>query len=155
MKKKNRVPSFSKIIATDYPAFIASLVPILLFFIYLIFFVIQNSLVRPILPQVLDIILYALIGITLIAMLYMLYRTWSIQRVFRRGSDVQGRVTAVDFRRLGGRVSFNYSFGQKRITSQIILRRGAHTKSCRKGDRVLVVVDHENPKRAFIRDLYR
>jgi hypothetical protein len=51
VKKKTRVPSFSKIIATDYPAFLASLIPIFLFFLYLVFLIVQRSLTRPLLPQ--------------------------------------------------------------------------------------------------------
>ncbi len=155
MKKKSRVPSFSKIIATDYPAFLASLIPIFLFFLYLVFLVVQNSLTRPLLPQALDAIAYSLIAVTFLVIFYILYRAWIIRRVFKRGSEVQGKVIAVEFKRVGGRVGYSYSFGQKRINSGAALRLSAHIRTLRKGDRVLVVVDHDNPKRAFIRDLYR
>jgi hypothetical protein len=155
VKKKTRVPSFSKIIATDYPAFLASLIPIFLFFLYLVFLIVQRSLTRPLLPQALNAIVYTLIAITVLVVFYMLYRAWVIRRVFQHGSEVQGKVIAVEFRRVGGRVGYSYSFGQKRINSGAALRLSAHTRTLRKGDRVLVVVDHDNPKRAFVRDLYR
>lgn len=155
MKKKSRVPSFSKIIATDYPAFLASLIPIFLFFLYLLFLVVQNSLTRPLLPKALDAIAYFLIAITVLVILYILYRAWVIRRVFKRGSEVQGKVIAVEFRRVAGRVGYSYSFGQKRINSGASLRLSPPIRTLRKGDRVLVVVDRDNPKRAFIRDLYR
>lgn len=155
MKKKTRMPSFSKIIVTDYPAFLASLAPIFLFLIYIILLIVQRNLVRPLLPQVMEAIVYLLLGLTLLALLFMFYRAWLIQRVFRRGSDVQGKVTTLELRRLGGRVGYTYSFGQKRLTSGAALRSSPQTKKIRKGDRVLVVVDRDNPKQAFLRDLYR
>lgn len=155
MKKKNRVPSYSKIIATDYQAFLASLVPILLFFLFLIFLVVQGSLPQPLLPQAQEAIVLGFIGLTLLTVVYLLYRAWSIRRVFQRGSDVQGKVTTLHFRKMGGRVGYAYSFGQKRLTSETAVRFSAHTKALHKGDRVLLVVDHDNPKKAFIRDLYR
>ena len=155
MKKKTRVPSFSKIIATDYPAFLASLIPIFLFFLYLVFLIVQNSLAQPLLPQALDAVAYSLIAITMLVVIYIIYRAWTIRRVFQQGSEVQGKVSAVEFRRLSGRVGYSYSYGQKRLNSGATLRLSAHTRLLRKGDRVLVVVDHDNPKRAYIRDLYR
>jgi hypothetical protein len=117
--------------------------------------VVQRSLTRPLLPQALDAIAYSLIAITALVVFYIIYRAWIIRRVCQHGSEVQGKVIAVEFRRVGGRVGYSYSFGQKRINSGAALRLSAHTRTLRKGDRVLVVVDHDNPKRAFIRDLYR
>lgn len=122
---------------------------------YLVFFVVQSRLALPLPAQVQNVLAVVFISLTLLAVLYMLYRAWSIRGVLQRGSDVQGKVTSVEFRRVGGKVGYSYSFGQKRLTSEASLRLSAHTRALRKGERVLVVVDHDNPRKAFIRDLYR
>lgn len=155
MKKANRVPSYSRIISTDYRAFLASLVPILLFFLFLLYLVVERSLPQPLLPQAQQAMVLVFIVLTILTVLYLLYRAWSIRRVFQRGSDVQGKVTSLHFRKMGGMVGYTYSFGQKRVNCEAALRLNAHAKALRKGERVLVVVDHDNPKKAFIRDLYR
>jgi len=155
LKKRTRIPSFSKIMTTDYPAFLASLSPIVVFFAYLVFLVVQRNLSRPLLPQAVNAIVYSLLGLTVVFVLYQIYRSWIIRRIFLLGSEVQGRISTVAFRRLGGWVGYTYSFGQQRIVSGAALRRNAHTKTLHKGDRVLIVVDRSNPKRAFICDLYR
>jgi hypothetical protein len=155
LKKRSWVPSFSKIIITDYPAFLASISPILLFLIYILFIIVETKLNTPIMPQVVNAIVYLLLGLTIALIGYLLYRVWLIRRVFQHGSDVQGRIATLSLRRLGGRVGYSYSFGQKRVTSGAALRSNPQTKALRKGERVIIVVDRNNPKLAFIRDVYR
>jgi hypothetical protein len=82
------------------------------------------------------------------------WRIGLLWRVFRCGTQVRGRISSVYLRRDRGRVEYTYIYASQEFKSGAEIHRTKQTKALKKGDRVILIVDRSNPKRAFIRDLY-
>jgi hypothetical protein len=154
MKKKPRAPSFSQVMVTDYAAFFAALLPILVWLVYLAWLLVRRGLNLELSAQVVNYVSFAMIGLTVAAVAYQFWRFWSIRRLLLKGSEVTGRIATVHWQWMGGKVVYKYSFGSKRLESSARVRHNKHTGTLRKGGRVLLVVDRSNPRRALIREIY-
>jgi hypothetical protein len=51
-------------------------------------------------------------------------------------------------------VEYTYIYASQEFKSGVEIHRTKQTKALKTGDRVILMVDRSNPKRAFIRDLY-
>lgn len=142
----NRSPSLFRIIATDYPSYLSVLFPVVFGAFTVYFFATEHS------SSQLFLLITALVTLIGIPTLIQRYRT--ISSVFTTGTSTQGLITAIGFLRGRGRVEYSYTAQGERFTSSNAINRNAHTRKLRIGQHVNVVVDSDDPKRAFIQEIY-
>lgn len=139
-------PSIFRVIFTDYASFLTVFFPVVFGAFSFYFFITENDALRIFLPLALG---AALLGIPIL-----LRRYGAISKVLADGMPVKGVITGIGFFRGRGRVTYSYTYeGQKR-TSENAIYRNVRTRKLRVGQKVTVVVDREDPGRAFIQDIY-
>jgi|SRR5687767_11787428 len=139
-------PSLLRVISTDYASFLSVLFPIVFGGFSIYFFFTGNDAVRLFLPLA---IVATVIGIPVLVQRYRI-----ISSVFAEGAQTEGTVTGLSFFRGRGRAEYSYTFqGEKHVSSNAI-NKNSRTRKLRVGEAVTVLVDRNNPKRAFIREIY-
>jgi hypothetical protein len=83
-----------------------------------------------------------------------LYRMSSIRKVFAQGIRTTGTITSVEFFKDRGRAEYRFKLGSRQIQTGAPLHKTAQTSQLSVGQEVELAVDAQNPKRAFIVDLY-
>ncbi len=77
------------------------------------------------------------------------------RRVYQRGVMVEGQIKELFFQRGRGRISYTYAWqGQEWNTKNFIMKTNL-TRTFAPGQTVTVVADSQNPKNAFIVELYQ
>jgi Protein of unknown function (DUF3592) len=147
-------PALRRIIWTDYPAFYASLIPVVSWIVLLAWLPDWRGDGPIISPQARPFYLTLATLATAAGLGVLIWRVWLVHMLFRKGVQVRGKISSVSIRRDHGWVDFFYIFDHKEFTSRIEVHRNSQTKGLKVGDLVILVVDRSNPKRAFIRDLY-
>jgi hypothetical protein len=147
-------PSLWRIIWTDYPAFYASLVPVVSWIVLLAWLPDWRGGGPVISPGARPFFIMLAALATLVGLGVLLWRIWLVFKLFSKGVQVRGKISSVEIRRDHGWVEFFYIFDHQEYTSRIEVHRNAQTKGLKAGDLVVLVVDRANPQRAFIRDLY-
>ena len=94
-------------------------------------------------------IVAAVIGVPVLVRRYQ-----TISSVFEDGTEAQGTVTSLSFFRGRGRVQYSYTFQGEKQSSDNAINKNGRTRKLRVGQKVTVLVDRNNPKQAFIRDIY-
>jgi hypothetical protein len=74
--------------------------------------------------------------------------------VFEDGTEAKGVVTGLSFFRGRGRVQYSYTVHGEKQTSDNAINKNGRTRKLKVGQKVTVLVDRNNPKRAFIREIY-
>jgi hypothetical protein len=82
------------------------------------------------------------------------WRVARIRKVFARGVVIQGRVEAAHFHRGRGRLYYEYWVEGHRHNSWAPLRGTREARGFEPGDEVDLVVLPDDPRQAYIRDLY-
>ncbi len=161
MAEARRRPSLVRIILSDYIAFLAVLFPLVFWgiFIATAFFGGAPALRGrggrdPIPPEAAPFFLYASLIVTLLGVAILIWRIRSFQSVFTRGVSVPGRILRVSLARDRGRVEYQYSYQDQTYRAAHAVHKAGRARALRPNDAVTVVVDPENPRRAFIHDLY-
>lgn len=157
MKSKSlssRVPSLSRIIWADYIAFISVIFPAVIWIVCLAWIPDWRG-EGPVIPawMVPHVLVFSLLA-ALLGSLFLAWRVWLIKKIFQNGSVVSGRITFVSLKRDRGRLDYTYNFEGKVYESGVSIHRNAQTKELRAGEKIILLVDQNNPKRAFMRDLY-
>ena len=142
----NERPSISRIVTTDYIAFVGFLVPIVSAAMLAILVLLQSE-------NTTDFAWIALI-IAIAAFGVLIWRIRLINTVFEDGIATPGTISGVDFYRDRGRVEYIYTYGGQKLSSGNAIHKTKQTKALQPGALVTVVVDRNNPKRAFVRQLY-
>ena len=142
----NQKPSLFRVISVDYLSLLSVLFPIV-FWIYsaYCFYSGDDSL------QIF-VLLSTAISIVAIPLLFWRYRV--ISSVFDDGIEVQGTLTGVRFFRGRGRVDYAYSFQGQKFASGNSVNRTRYTKELRDGQQVTILMDRNDPKRAFVKEIY-
>jgi len=138
--------SLIRIISNDYPSLLAVLSPIIFWAFTAYFFYSGNSSTELFLP------LSA--GITLVAIPVLIWRYRMIASVFEDGMETLGTIQSIYFFRGRGRVEYVYSFQGQKYASGNAINRSKYTRILRDGQPVTVFVNPENPKRAFVKEIY-
>lgn len=139
-------PSLFRVISTDYPSYLSVLFPVIFGIFSLYFFFTGNDALQLFLPLA--------IGSTVIGVPVLVQRFRAISSVFADGQQTQGVVTGISFFRGRGRVEYSYTFqGEKQMSGNAI-NRNSRTRKLRVGNKITVVVDRNDPRRAFIREIY-
>ena len=147
----SRQPAFTKIIKTDYLAFLSFIFAVGPWGIYLLIILTEGSKSD----------VSALVGFTLsvavipvVALGGLLWRVGLIKAVFRNGEEREAMITRSFFQRGQGHVDYAFQYQGQEYESSDFVVSSANTRTMQPGRQVTVVVDRRNPKRAFIRDLY-
>lgn len=143
---QSQSPSLFRIISTDYPSYLSVLFPVVFGAFTVYFFITKHN------SSQLFLLITALVTIIGVPTLIQRYRT--ISSVFENGIPTKGLITAMGFLRGRGRVEYSYIAQGERYTSSNAINRNARTRKLRIGQNVNVVVDPDNPKRAFIQEIY-
>lgn len=139
-------PSLFRVISTDYPSYLSVLFPVIFGIFSLYFFFTGNDALQLFLPLA--------IGATVIGVPVLVQRFRAISSVFADGQQTQGVVTGISFFRGRGRVEYSYTFqGEKQMSGNAI-NRNSRTRKLRVGNKITVMVDRNDPRRAFIREIY-
>lgn len=144
----NRQPSLLKIITIDYIAFLGWLFPVVMWGIYIALIVLGNIKANDFtLP-----IIFAVISVVALAIL--MWRIQVFNTVFSDGIETTATINNVSFFRDRGRVDYVYTYQGQKYVSGNAIHKVKQTLALKAGEQVVLMVDRNNPKRAFIRDLY-
>ena len=139
-------PSLIRVIFVDYLSLISIMFPLVLWVFCAYFFVKQDN------------ILEAFVGFSIttsmIGFPLFIWRYRVISSVFEDGIESQGLITNIFFFRDRGRVDYSYIFQGQKYTCGNAIHKSRYTRDMIIGQQVTVFVDRNNPKRAFICELY-
>lgn len=144
----NKQPSLFKIIMVDYMAFVGAIAPVSLWGVYIFLLLTKrediSNLTIPIIFGVL----------TVLGLILLVWRIILINNIFTDGIEANAAISRVFFFRDRGKIECVYSYlGEKYVSSNKVMKF-KFTTTLRSGMEVVVMVDRNKPKRAFIRDLY-
>ena len=139
-------PSLFRVISTDYPSFLSVLFPIAFGGFSIYFFFSRNDAFQ--------LFLLLAIAVSVVGVPVLIQRYRVISSVFENGTAAKGVVTGLSFFRGRGRVQYSYTFQGEKQTSDNAINKNGRTRKLRVGQKVTVLVDRNNPKRAFIREIY-
>lgn len=154
MDKKSTSPTLKRILWTDYTAFYALVLSVVLWIVYAAWTPDWRGSGPVIRPDMAPFFLYANIVVTLTSLVIILQRILLLRRVFQHGEQVRGRIYTVNIRQDRGRVEYAYFYEKKEYITGVNIHRNQKTLALKTGDRVTLLVDPKKPERAFIRDLY-
>lgn len=143
---QNQSPSLFRIISTDYPSYLSVLFPVVFGAFTIYFFNTDNTASQ--------LFLLITIVVTVIGVPTLIQRYRTISSVFANGIETKGVITYIGFLRGRGRVEYSYTAQGGKHTSSNAINRTGRTRNLRIGQEVKVVVDADNPKRAFIPEIY-
>ena len=140
-------PAIGRIIWTDYTTFLATLSIVIILGVFLYDRFIQRLGISQELP-------YFLGGIVIVAIPVILWRIRLIASTFEFGWDVEDNILDVSFFRDRGRVTYTYTVQGERYQSGNAIMKNKSTRLLQSGQKVTIVAQRDNPKVAFIRELY-
>lgn len=139
-------PSLFRVISTDYPSYLSVLFPIVFGSFTAYFFATENNSSQ--------LFLFLAIGATVVGIPILIQRYRTISSVFTNGTETKGEVTSMGFFRGRGRIEYSYTFQGEKLTSNNAINRNGRTRNLRVGQAVKVFVNPDNPKQAFIQEIY-
>jgi hypothetical protein len=139
-------PRLTRIIQVDYLSQMAAI-------FILVIWAMQAGITVLQLEGFSDFIFLAL-AVSIASPLVLLWRYITIRAVFSEGTSVAGIISNVSFFRDRGRISYIYTYGGQKYECGNAVSKGRFTTALSQGQAVTVVVDENNPKRAFVRELY-
>lgn len=144
----NNPPSLLKILTIDYAAFLGWLVPVTMWAFYIFLQIVGNIYLQDITYLVM------VIGFSVIGLTILLWRILTINIIFNDNIQTMGTISHLAFFRDRGRVEYVYTYQAQKFCSGNGIHKVKQTEQIKIGSEVVLVVDRNNPKRAFIRDLY-
>lgn len=148
-------PSAFRILRTDYLSSLAVIVPLVGFALFILTGVFGLHIFR----RGVDVsdapfflkwgLISGAIGIPLL-----FWRLRAIQSLFARGVEVPGSVLSANFHRGRGRIEFAYFFQGVEHSAGAAVQKNYTVRRMLSRDEVIVIVDPENPRKAFLRDLF-
>jgi hypothetical protein len=147
----NHSPSFFSIVQADYVALLSFLFPIAMWGLFIFNRYIASGPDR---ADAASFFLRLAIAATVIGIPLLIWRIRTFQAHFARGVEVAGKVTGIGFRRDRGRIEYAYSYQGQTYHGANAIHKISKTRYLKPGDEVALLVDPDNPKRAFVRDIY-
>lgn len=144
----NKQPSLIKIITIDYAALLGFIFPVTMWGLYIVLLFLEKVKTTDfVLPAIFAVI--TVLGIGVIG-----WRVRVFNSIFNDGIEATATISNISFFRDRGRVEYVYTYqGQKHVSGNAI-HKVKQTQALKVGEQVIVMVDRNNPKQAFIRDLY-
>jgi hypothetical protein len=152
-----REPKTFRILTSDYLSLLLGLAPMVLWAMYIAtaFGIVFRSRRSGTELAGQDPVFLALAAVvTLVCVPLLFIRLQRVKELFAKGTLLQGEITSVKFIKDRGRVEYKFPFGGLEIQTGAAVHKTAATTRLRPGQKVELVVDHQNPKRALIVDLY-
>lgn len=137
---------WKKVAFTDYWASLGWIAPLTVWAMFLLVYFLNS--------RVDMLLLWICLGVTVTAPVLLVWRYSMIASVFGMGSEVPGHISQVGFYRGRGRVVYTYTYLGEKLESGNAVQSNGATRNLQIGQAVTVVVDRENPKRAFLKALY-
>jgi len=81
-------------------------------------------------------------------------RIGDIKRIVNTGPEVKGRIHSIGFMKDRGRVEYDYEYDGKSYHAGNAIWKNRETTKLQDGDEITLIVDPDNPSRAFIASLY-
>ncbi len=143
-------PSLVRILTTDYLATVTALFPIVL-----AGFLLASPFIDPESNALREVnVLAVSAALAIVSVGVLAWRVQTINGIFDDGQEANATISRVFFFRDRGRISYEYTYqGEKRASGNAVTRV-KRTRGLQVGQEVVVLVDRNNPKRAFLRDLY-
>jgi low affinity Fe/Cu permease len=142
-------PSLIKIITVDYAAFLAFIFPIVMWGMYIVLRVLDNE------PKPSLFSLPVIFGIiTIVAIIVVVWRIQLINSVFSDGIESMAKLDNVFFYRDRGKLEYIYIYMGEKYRSSNAVQKCKYTRDLQIGSEMVVMVDRNHPKRAYLRDLY-
>jgi len=142
-----RNPSFFKVVTTDYPTFSACLFPPASGAFYLFLSLTEEN------PVDITVSIFFAAG-SVIALIVLLWRIQLFNTIFSDGMTANATISKVWFFRDRGRINYSYTYLGQNYSSGNVVMKIKKTRQIKVGDQVVVMVNRNKPKQAFIRDLY-
>lgn len=149
----DRLPSIFQIIRTDYLAITLAVVPPALWLLLGVVYILPALLNG----QAVDIngfLILILLAVTLYCWLALAWRVSNIRAVFAAGIHVQGIITGIWFFRNRGQMCFSYTYLGALHDAKMTLVKNLRTSHLQEGATLDLLVDPNNPDRAFLQDLF-
>ena len=143
---ENQKPSLFRIVAVDYMSFLAVMFPVVFWALSAYYFYLDDDSLQ------LFVILSAVFSV--VGFILLVWRYVMISAVFDDGFETQGVITGIGFYRGRGRVNYAYHYQGQKYTSGNAISKSKHTRELTNGQQVTLVVDRNNPKRAFVKEIY-
>lgn len=140
-------PSFFKVVTTDYTACSCLLTPFVLGAFYLFMSLTEETSVDLIVPIVFG-------AGALIAIIVLFWRIQLFNTIFSDGMTATATVNKVWFFRGRGRINYSYFYQGQNYASGNVVMKVKKARQIQMGDQLAVMINRNNPKQAFIRDLY-
>jgi hypothetical protein len=93
-------------------------------------------------------------AIAVIAIIILLWRMMRFYSLFNDNQEALATINDVSFFRDRGRITYIHKYNGGNYVSSHYVMKNSRTKSLAVGDQVTVLVDRNNPKKAFIKDLF-
>ncbi len=154
METPEKLPRIARILWTDYPAFLFTAFPVVVWVVYLSWVPGWREDGPVINPELAPFILVLAVAFTIWCLGVVTWRILLIRKIFRSGSLVRGKIIEITLNRDRGKVAYTYFLNNKEYSASAPIHRNKQTVAIKKGERVNLVVDPTHPQRALIRDLY-
>jgi hypothetical protein len=144
----NKQPSLTKIITIDFAAFAAFIFPLVMWGLYLFLYLTQK--LKPgeyVFPALIALITLAAVGV-------LVWRVRLFNTIYDDGIEIPAVISNIQFFRDRGRVEYVYTYQGQKYLSGNAIHKVRQTQALQIGAEVVLMVDRNNPKRAFISDLY-
>ncbi len=141
-------PSLAKIVIIDHTASVACLTPIILWLLYLLCFNKPDIDTTDLSLQV------VIAALTIYAIAVLVLRIRLFYTIFSDDMRTTAIISKVSIHRNRTRIDYVYTFQGQEYSSGNDVNDVKRVQALRLGDQVIVMVDRNHPKRAFIRDLY-
>jgi hypothetical protein len=92
--------------------------------------------------------------ICVIGIAAIIWRIRLITSAFEFGWEVEGDIVGISFFRDRGSVTYIYTIQGERFQTSNAIMKHRLTKSLARGQKVVIMANRDNPKVAFIRDIY-
>jgi hypothetical protein len=140
-------PSIFKVVTTDYTAFSALIFPLAMGAFYLFMSLTEENPVDLIVPIIFG-------ASAVIAIIVLFWRIQLFNTIFSDGMSANATINKVWFFRDRGRINYSYRYlGQNYMSGNVVMKV-KKARQLQMGDQVAVMINRNNPKQAFIRDLY-
>jgi hypothetical protein len=138
--------SILRIIETDYISYMAVLAPVVLAGVY-VFGLLTGR-------EVTNTYVYVMAGITVAGIFALIWRYRLFTSVFEDGQQAQATISHISFHRDRGKVEYVYTYMGESYKGSTTVHKISRVMNLQVDEKVVVMIDRNNPKQAFIRDLY-
>jgi hypothetical protein len=145
MNERKR-PTIIRILDSDYTAALALMAPFILWLLFWLLSIMQ--IVDLQIPRYLAILL------TVASLLLAAWRCWMISQIFANGVETTGEVKHIWFYRDRGRLMLTFNWEGKAVIKNSTIPKNKFTEGLTEGQALTLLVARDQPKRAFVRDLY-